>query len=145
MKTETHLFMRVLASVDMVTPRKMAHPLRGPARHLAAFGETIVRRQGGAPVNRSSLPATFYAHRGHGPRASSGRADLGIYKCRREDEPTAGPVALFTIKFSKKMPGSARPRSYEQVCVLIAMALDLFTADECANYARHCGYRVATS
>jgi hypothetical protein len=40
---------------------------------------------------------------------------------------------------------AARPRSYEQVCGLIALALDLFTADERANYARHCGYRVATS
>ena len=38
-----------------------------------------------------------------------------------------------------------RPRSFEQVCDLMASALGLFTPDECANYARHCGYRVATS
>ena len=39
---------------------------------------------------------------------------------------------------------AARPRSYEQVCGLIAIVLDLFTREECANYVRHCGYRVAT-
>ena len=131
--------MRVLASVTVCLAR--ASPPRRTTR-----GETIVRREGvRCSANRSSRQRPAYARRRHGPRASSGRADLGIYKCRHEDEPTAGPVALFTIKFSKKTPGSARPRSYEQVCVLIAMALDLFTADECANYARHCGYRVATS
>ena len=37
-----------------------------------------------------------------------------------------------------------RPRTFEQVCDLIAAALGLVTSDECANNARHCGYRVAT-
>jgi transposase len=36
---------------------------------------------------------------------------------------------------------AARPRNFEQVCRLIAIALELFTPDECAAYARHCGYR----
>jgi hypothetical protein len=54
------------------------------------------------------------------------------------------PIELAFAKL-KAFLRAARPRSYEQVCGLIAMALDLFTADECANYARHCGYRVATS
>ena len=40
---------------------------------------------------------------------------------------------------------AARPRSFDQVCELIAIALTLFTSDECANYIRHSGYRVATS
>jgi transposase len=38
----------------------------------------------------------------------------------------------------------ARPRSFDQVCALIAAALDLFQPDECANYVRHCGYRLTT-
>jgi transposase len=38
---------------------------------------------------------------------------------------------------------AARPRSYEQVTTLMAIALELFTPIECANYVRHCGYRVA--
>jgi hypothetical protein len=36
---------------------------------------------------------------------------------------------------------TARPRTFEQVCSLIAIALELLTPDECAAYARHCGYR----
>lgn len=40
---------------------------------------------------------------------------------------------------------AARPRTFDQVCDLIRIALMLFTTDECANYIRHCGYRVATS
>ena len=40
---------------------------------------------------------------------------------------------------------AARPRSFDQVCELIAIALTLFTSGECANYIRHSGYRVATS
>jgi transposase len=39
---------------------------------------------------------------------------------------------------------AARPRSFDQVCALIATALRLFTPRECANYVRHCGYRIAT-
>jgi transposase len=34
-----------------------------------------------------------------------------------------------------------RPRTYDQVCDLMAAALGLFMADECANYVSHCGYR----
>jgi transposase len=36
---------------------------------------------------------------------------------------------------------AARPRTFDQICALVAAALKLFTADECANYVRHCGYR----
>jgi hypothetical protein len=28
---------------------------------------------------------------------------------------------------------------------LVAIALGLFTPQECANFVRHCGYRIATS
>ncbi len=38
---------------------------------------------------------------------------------------------------------AARPRTFEHVCELIAAALGLFMPDECANYVRHCGYRLA--
>jgi transposase len=58
--------------------------------------------------------------------------------------PDFNPIELAFSKL-KAFLRAARPRSYEQVCTLIAIALDLFTAEECANYVRHCGYRVATS
>ncbi len=37
-----------------------------------------------------------------------------------------------------------RPHTFEHVCELMAAALGLFMPDECANYVRHCGYRVTT-
>ena len=58
--------------------------------------------------------------------------------------PDFNPIELAFAKL-KAFLRAARPRSYEQVCTLIAAALDLFTPDECANYVRHCGYRVAMS
>jgi transposase len=39
---------------------------------------------------------------------------------------------------------AARPRTFDHVCELMATALGLFMPDECANYVRHCGYRVTT-
>ena len=39
---------------------------------------------------------------------------------------------------------AARPRSFDDVCELMATAIALFMPDECANYVRHCGYRVTT-
>jgi transposase len=40
---------------------------------------------------------------------------------------------------------AARPKSFDQVCALLAAALRLFTPTECRNFVRHCGYRVATT
>ena len=37
-----------------------------------------------------------------------------------------------------------RPRTFDQVCDLMRTALALFLPDECANYVKHCGYRIAT-
>ena len=39
---------------------------------------------------------------------------------------------------------AGRPRTFDHVNALVATALPLFTPTECANYVRHCGYRVAT-
>src|SRR5918995_689438 len=51
--------------------------------------------------------------------------------------PDFNPIELAFAKL-KAFLRAARPRSYEQVCSLIAIALQLFTADECMAYARHC-------
>lgn len=37
---------------------------------------------------------------------------------------------------------AARPRSFDHVNTLMALALDLYTSRECINFIRHCGYRV---
>ena len=54
--------------------------------------------------------------------------------------PDFNPIELAFAKL-KAFLRAARPRSFDQVCRLIAIALELFTPDECAAYARHCGYR----
>jgi transposase len=58
--------------------------------------------------------------------------------------PDFNPIELAFAKL-KAFLRAMRPRSFEQVCQLIAAALGLFTADECTNFVRHCGYRVATA
>jgi transposase len=40
---------------------------------------------------------------------------------------------------------AVRPRSFDQVVKLVAIALPLFTPRECLNFVRHCGYRVTTA
>ena len=40
---------------------------------------------------------------------------------------------------------AARPRSFDQVVELVAIALELFSPAECLNFVRHCGYRVSTA
>ena len=40
---------------------------------------------------------------------------------------------------------AARPRSFDHVNALVAVALGLFTRAECGNYIRNSGYRVSTA
>jgi len=57
--------------------------------------------------------------------------------------PDFNPIELAFAKL-KAFLRAARPRSFDQVVALVATALGLFTPQECANFVRHCGYRVAT-
>jgi hypothetical protein len=57
--------------------------------------------------------------------------------------PDFNPIELAFAKL-KAFLRAARPRTFAQVCDLMATALGLFMPGECANYVRHCGYRVAT-
>jgi transposase len=58
--------------------------------------------------------------------------------------PDFNPIELAFAKL-KAFVRAARPRTFDQVCDLIAVALDLFTPAECRNFVRHCGYRVSTA
>ena len=58
--------------------------------------------------------------------------------------PDFNPIELAFAKL-KALLRAARPRTFDQVCALVAAALELFAPTECVNYVRHCGYRVATS
>jgi transposase len=55
--------------------------------------------------------------------------------------PDFNPIELAFAKL-KAFLRAARPRNFDQVNALMAIALELFTPQECANYIRHCGYRI---
>ena len=57
--------------------------------------------------------------------------------------PDFNPIELAFAKL-KAFLRAARPRTFDQVCALMAAALGLFMPEECANYVRHCGYRLTT-
>ena len=58
--------------------------------------------------------------------------------------PDFNPIELAFAKL-KALTRAVRPRTFDQVCDLIKVALDLFTPTECRNFIRHCGYRVPTA
>jgi transposase len=55
--------------------------------------------------------------------------------------PDFNPIELAFAKL-KAFLRTLRPRTFEQVCDLMRTALGLVMPTECANYVRHCGYRV---
>ena len=57
--------------------------------------------------------------------------------------PDFNPIELAFAKL-KAFLRAARPRSFDQVVELVAIALQLFTPQECQNFVRHCGYRATT-
>jgi transposase len=57
--------------------------------------------------------------------------------------PDFNPIELAFAKL-KAFFRTARPRTFDQVCTLMAAALALFLPDECTHYITHCGYRVTT-
>jgi hypothetical protein len=58
-------------------------------------------------------------------------------------QPDFNPLELAFTKLNAFLR-AVRPRTFDEVCELIAAALGLFMPDECANYVRHCGYRLTT-
>jgi transposase len=57
--------------------------------------------------------------------------------------PDFNPIEMAFAKL-KAFLRAARPRSFDQVVELVALALELFSPPDCANFIRHCGSRVPT-
>ena len=57
--------------------------------------------------------------------------------------PDVNPIEQAFAKL-KAFLRAARPRTFDQVVELVAIALELFSPPECLNFVRHCGYRVPT-
>lgn len=58
--------------------------------------------------------------------------------------PDLNPIEQAFAKL-KAFLRAVRPRSFDQVVELVAIALELFSPSECLNFVRHCGYRVSTA
>ena len=58
--------------------------------------------------------------------------------------PDFNPIEMAFAKL-KAFLRAARPRNFDQVVELVAIALELFSPLECLNFVRHCGYRVPTA
>ena len=56
--------------------------------------------------------------------------------------PDFNPIELCFAKL-KAILRTARARTFEDLCRVVASALPRFLADECARYFRHCGYATA--
>lgn len=57
--------------------------------------------------------------------------------------PDFNPIEQAFAKL-KALLRPARPRTFDQICALVAAALPRFTPTECRNFVRHSGYRFAT-
>ena len=57
--------------------------------------------------------------------------------------PDCNPIAQVFAKL-KAFLRARKPRSFDDVNTLVARALHLCEPTECANYVRHCGYRLTT-
>ncbi len=58
--------------------------------------------------------------------------------------PDFNPIEQAFAKL-KAFMRAARPRTFDQVCALMAFAIGEFSPTECRNFIRHSGYRVPTS
>jgi len=58
--------------------------------------------------------------------------------------PDFNPIEMAFAKLNAFLR-AARPRNFDQVVELVASVLHLFTPEQCLNFVRHCGYRVATA
>ena len=58
--------------------------------------------------------------------------------------PDFNPIELAFAKL-KAFLRAARPRTFDQVVALVAIALRLFSPAECLNFVRHYGYSVSTA
>jgi len=56
--------------------------------------------------------------------------------------PDFNPIEQVFAKL-KAFLRAVRPRTFDQVCELVARAMTFFTPAECQNYVQHCGYRLA--
>jgi transposase len=135
---QTHTVVATLRLEGVTAPAVFDGPIDGPSFQAYVDQVLVPSLRPGDVVVLDNLAV----HKQPEIRASIERAG-----CRLRHlppySPDFNPIEQAFAKL-KAFLRAARPRSFDQVCELIALAIELFTPAECANYIRHAGYRVAT-
>jgi transposase len=134
---KTTTFVAGLRLSGMVAPMVLDGPINGQAFQAYVDQVLVPELRKGDIVVMDNLGS----HKGASVRAAIEAVGAKLLYLPPYS-PDFNPIELAFAKL-KAFLRAARPRSFDQVCSLMATALGLFTSDECANYARHCGYRVA--
>jgi transposase len=136
---ETHTVIAALGIEGLRAPAVFDGPIDSPS--FLAYVEQVL-----VPTLRPGdvvVMDNLAVHKQPGVRTAIEQAGAAL-RFLPPYSPDFNPIELAFAKL-KAFLRAARPRNFEQVCGLIAMALGLFSPDECRNYVRHCGYRVATA
>ena len=135
---ETHTVVAALGVDGLVAPAVFDGPIDNPT--FEAYAEQVL-----APALRAGVVVVMdnlSPHKQPSVRAAIERAG-GRLVFLPPYSPDFNPIELAFAKL-KAFLRAARPRSFDEVTALMAIALELFTPAECRNFVRHCGYRAAT-
>jgi transposase len=135
----TTTFVAGLRLTGMVAPMVLDGPINGHAFQAYVDQVLVPELRPGDIVIMDNLGS----HKGRAVRAAI-EAVGAMLLYLPPYSPDFNPIELAFAKL-KAFIRAARPRTFDHVCDLIAVALGLFTPTECRNFVRHCGYRVSTA
>ena len=135
---KTTTFVGALRLTGMTAPMVVDGPINSRAFQAYVDQVLVPELKPGDVVIMDNLGS----HKGAGIRAAIETAGAKLLYLPPYS-PDFNPIELAFAKL-KAFLRAVRPRTFEQVCELMAAALGLFMPDECANYVRHCGYCFAT-
>jgi transposase len=135
---KTTTFIGALRLTGMTAPMVLDGPINGLAFQAYVDQVLVLELKPGDVVVMDNLGS----HKGASVRSSIEAAGARLLYLPPYS-PDFNPIEMAFAKL-KAFFRAARPRTFDHVCELMATALALFLPDECANYVRHCGYRVTT-
>lgn len=136
---ESHTVIAGLRLEGLTAPAVFDGPLDNPS--FLAYVEQVL-----APALRPGdvvVLDNLAVHKQPDVRAAI-EARGGLLRFLPPYSPDFNPIEQAFAKL-KAFLRAARPRTFDHVNALVAAALTLYRPAECANYIRHCGYRVATT
>lgn len=135
---EAHTILAALRVNGLTAPAVFPGPLDNPS-FLAYVEQVLVPTLG---VDDIVVLDNLALHKQPEVRAAIEQAGA-VIRFLPPYSPDFNPIEQAFAKL-KAFLRAAKPRTFDQVCQLVATALTLYTPAECANYVRHCGYAVST-